>query len=238
MKLPSKISPDRIKDSIIEVRYSSKLPFDILLGIFFESLDDDYTYANRPNLHSTPFVLESNVKLSISGSALFFNKKIKIEFLPNIMVFNCLESYLGWEEYFDEVKKVLVQINNTKRIESYLRIGLRYISEYPNMDIHDITKFSFSFGMPKIQSENFIFRSEFFENNFIIVLNLANNLNLIGSDNIVSKISNIDIDVIRDVNISDLDELLQIISNAHSEEKKVFFDILNERFLNELKPIY
>jgi hypothetical protein len=48
MKLPKKITPDRIKDAIVEVKYSSKYPFEVIVGLIFKALDDSYKYTNRP----------------------------------------------------------------------------------------------------------------------------------------------------------------------------------------------
>ena len=45
---PTKITPDRIKSAIVELKYSSKLPFEVVIGLFYKVLDDTYTYVNRP----------------------------------------------------------------------------------------------------------------------------------------------------------------------------------------------
>lgn len=249
MKIPKKISPDRIKDSIVEIKYTSKLPFEVALGIFYKSLDDTYTYTNRPVgkqqlPNALPLNLLEKFEIQVGSRPLFFNDKIKIELQPNSIIFNSLNDYVSWDVYKFEIKKVLSQISMAGVVENYTRIGIRYISEYPNIDLKDCVKFSFSFGMPDIISDTFTFHSEFKQNDLRIILNISNNLSVLSpksSSNqlAISQLSNIDIDVIME-NITEqsFESLLSKIEVVHQKEKEVFFNLLSETFLATLNPIY
>jgi uncharacterized protein (TIGR04255 family) len=48
----------------------------------------------------------------------------------------------------------------------------------------------------------------------------------------------IDIDVIREHNITNIDELIIGINNAHSIGKDLFFSLLRPEFLESLNPVY
>ncbi|MCF3110919.1 TIGR04255 family protein [Niabella sp. CC-SYL272] len=231
MRLPKEISPDSIKDSIVEIRYASKLPFEVLLGIFFQSLDDSYTYTVRQ---------VSADRINISNSPLFYNKTIKFEILPNTIVFNCLDKYIGWDAYHIEIKKVLEQLTTTNNIETFNRIGIRYISQYNNTDLTTITKFDFKFGLPDVKSDNYSFRSEFSTSEFRTILTLVNGFPIVLPNSTeASTITTIDIDVIKDkISIKEVDEVLKLIGDAHLYQKTVFFSILKEDFLDTLNPVY
>lgn len=234
MKIPKKIHPDRIKDAIIEIRYTSKLPFEILLGIFFGALDDTYIYTGNllgEQQFPAPFPgsdLTKGIKFSLGSQNLFHNDKIKIQLQPNSVIFNCLNEYILWENYKAEIERVLSQLHATNTINQYNRIGVRYISEYPDCDLQDCIKFSFTFGMPNIQSETYQFRSEFVWDGFRVILNLSNNIPIIKQGDgvnlpIAAHVSLIDIDVISDGFIeTHLDNLMERLIQAQMKEKKSF----------------
>ncbi|MFD2966566.1 TIGR04255 family protein [Sphingobacterium bambusae] len=237
---PKSISPYRLRDAIVEVRYLSKLPLEILLGMFFTSLDESYKYQRRPvGPQSLPIDPSQQMQLVTGGNSLFYNDSIKFEFFPNSIVFNCLEEYLGWDKYFGEIKKVLHRIDKLAQFESYTRVGLRYISQYEGIDLRTVTKFEFSFGMPDVSSDNFQFRSEFdFGDSIRAVLGISNNLQVLGADNLAARLSTIDIDIIKPIDVHTLDNLLKEIELVHEKEKEVFFNMLQPDFLAQLHPVY
>jgi uncharacterized protein (TIGR04255 family) len=249
MKIPKKISPDRIKDAIVEVKYTSKIPFEVALGMFYNSLDETYLYTNRPiGKQQIPGALPSNllekIEIQFGNRALFYNDKIKIELQPNSIIFNCLNEYISWDIYKIEIEKVLSQLSKAVVIEAYNRVGVRYISEYPDIDLKDCVKFSFTFGMPEIVSDTYSFHSEFKLDSLRIILNLNNKLPVLSPKNSTSllsitPVSNIDIDVIMEnITVSDYKELLECIERTQMKEKEVFFNLLNDNFLASLNPIY
>ena len=66
---------------------------------------------------------------------------------------------------------------------------------------------------------------------------ILNNNNLLSVAN--NPISNIDIDVIMEnLKISSIKELLECIEKTHLKEKEVFFNLLNEKFLDSLNPVF
>ena len=88
MKIPRKITPDRISDSIVEIRYNTNIPFEALIGIFYQAVKDTFRYTNRPLGRqqfpiSVPSSLPQEIKLSLGGLSLFHNDKIKVfSFFP------------------------------------------------------------------------------------------------------------------------------------------------------------
>jgi uncharacterized protein (TIGR04255 family) len=249
MKIPIKISPDRIKDAFVEVKYTSKVPFEVAVGMFYKSLDETYTYTNRSigkqQLPSAfPLNLSERLEIQIGSRPLFYNDKIKIELQPNSIIFNCLNDYISWDIYKLEIEKVITQLEKADVFETYKRVGVRYISEYPNIDLTDCVKFSFTFGMPNIVSDTYSFHSEFKQDSFRIILKLNNKLPVLSPKSSsaqldVTPISTIDIDVIMEnLKIHSNKELLECIEKTHLKEKEVFFNLLNEKFLDSLNPIY
>ncbi|APY08373.1 hypothetical protein BWZ20_08705 [Winogradskyella sp. J14-2] len=234
MDIPKSISPDRIVDAFVEVRYDSHLPFEIVVGTIFQNLDESYIYTNAPSKN----LPVGGLNLSLGGTPLFYNDKIKIMLLDNSILFNILSSYIGWKEYIYQIKKVLSQIAGVNSpIKNYRRASVRYISEYPEMNIHDSFKFNFSFGLPHVKSDVYTFRSEFQEEDLKIFLNFQNNVKIKSTGD--KKISTVDIDVLNEnVSGNSIEYILEAISTAHDKQKEVFFSIMKEEYLKTLKPIY
>lgn len=245
MKIPKKISPDRIKDAIVEVRYSSSLHFEVIAGMFYQSLDDSYSYTNRPLHKTAPYqqnIATGELTFALGGQSIFYNDKIKIQVLPNSLVFNILNEYISWENYKPEIEKALKQLQKANVIEKFTRIGMRYISEYPNHDLGTCVKFNFTFGMPSVVSDKYLFQTEFQYDGFRVILNLKHNQPVISireKNQVSVATSTIDIDTIsKDFQITDLKQLLDIIDEVHQKEKEMFFNLLREDFLKTLNPEY
>lgn len=110
MKLPKKITPDSILEAVVEVRFASNFPSELLLGIIVDAFDDSYTYTDRP-LKPVPQLPQNlvssrqQVRIQVGTQSLLYNDKIIIQILPNSFVFTCLNKYVGWSEYQPEIKK-------------------------------------------------------------------------------------------------------------------------------------
>lgn len=243
MKLPKKISPDNIKDSVVEIRYEAAIPHEILVGLIYGKLSPNFKYTNRPLVENNLNPLNINIPKEIliaSGVSLFYNDKIKIQVQPNSIVFNCLKEYILWDNYFKQIRNVMTVLYEIG-ITKYTRIGLRYINEYPNMELKNFVNFNFQFGMPQVESDLYIFKSEFRLNPFKVILNLKNRVltQKINTD-LVESTSYIDIDVILEkIEINKLEELFLRIDEAHTTEKNIFFHkLLKEEYLKKVKIDY
>jgi uncharacterized protein (TIGR04255 family) len=248
MKLPRKIYPDNLKDTIIEVRYTSKLPYQAIIGIFYSALIEKYTFTNRPiekqqvaQLRTLPEI-PKEITLTLGSINLFYNENIKIQLQPQSIIFNCFDKYIGWDDYKKEIQFVLDKIISTKSIDTFIRVGVRYITQYQETDLRNCVKFQFTFGMPEIKSNSYSFRTEFVMDEFRIILNLNNNILSLKQrrdiDTTVTPISIIDIDVFQAIPVSDQSDIFSYIEKTHLREKELFFNLLQEDFLNSLKPEY
>lgn len=249
MQVPKKITPDNIKEAVIELRYQSDLPFEVLLGLFFNAFDDTYTYTstpikNKPNVPGQIGKQNKEVIFNLGGQSILYNDKISIRIAPNAFVFSCLTQYIGWDDFIPEVKKALTTISETKHVEKWTRIGLRYITEYKNKDLKDCINFNFSFGLPEVKSVSTSFRSEFNYFNSKVILNLNNKIPALEQSSSnpqpqIIPVSIIDIDVIKEpLEITNNDKLFEEIEDSHDKEKEIFFGMLKNEFLETLKPLY
>lgn len=247
MQLPSKITPDSISDAVVEIRYLADLPFEVLLGLFFDAFDESYTYISRPPKPPRPGVnqnLLGGVIINFGGEKLLYNDKISIQLRENSFIFSCLDKYIGWKSFRPEIEKAIKVVSDMGKVLKWNRVGLRYISEYPNTDLKECTNFDFTFGLPNIRSSSTAFRTEFTYKASKVILNLSNQIPVARQLTLnklpeIVPTSIIDIDVILEaIEEHDVLKLLNIVDSAHMIEKEVFFTLLTEKFLKTLNPEY
>ena len=244
MKIPKIITPNRIRDAIVEIRFNSKFPIEVLIGLIFNALEDSYKYTNRPfetktRQNQLPSV-SSEITLRLGSTNIFYNDKINFIVNSNSIIFNCLDGYISWSSYRAEIIKIIKILIHLETVIHFDRIGLRYISDYENISLTDCVNFKFSFGMPNVESENYIFKSEFDQDNIRVIINLSSNIPKSSPDSEnVRQISTIDLDCIVFLEkLKTLDELVSFLDIAHLKEKELFFTLLREDFLKTLNPEY
>ncbi len=242
MKIPIKIEPDRIKDALVQVFYDSNLPYEILIGYVHNTLTSNgFKYI-------TPFQERNKTnqqQVNFNPTHLFVgpNDQVKIQIHPNrSLTFNSISNYIGWTKYrviIEDVLRFLLKENN---IHAFSRVGIRYISEFENIDILDKVKFGYDPSFPGTKIDNSTSNLKWKDESYDISLNLTSNLpvNIIKEDQeAITSISLIDIDVIkRNFEIEDIGELMSTIDGCHLKQKFVFFSLLNKEFLSELNPVY
>ena len=145
--LPIKIDPHQIREAVVEIRYISELPFEVIVGKVHAGLTGNFNFTIR---QVRPDVNQ------IVNQFLFYNDSINVQLLPAAFVFSCRQGYLGWNDFFVEISKtiqLLLSEGSDLKIEKCNRVGVRYISQYVEKSINECTKFGFSWGMPEIISE-------------------------------------------------------------------------------------
>lgn len=240
MKVPKKISPDRISSAVVEVRYQSQIPHEIAVGMFFQGLDETYIYelVEAAPTAANGYQLKRQVTFTKGG--------LHITFGQFSIIFRVLNAYPGWEVFSKGIIEALTQMNATPVIEDYKRVGIRYLSEYPNMELSDIINYDFS-KVKQVGTVNYNIGTEYKDGDYRVLLKFNNNAIYVnvpvppikeGQNESILK-STIDVDIIRD-NMTDMNlaSILSIIEEVHIKQKEVFFSILKEDFLATLTPVY
>lgn len=232
MKIPKKISPDNIKEAIIQIRFEPNCPTELVLGKFnhicSELLDFVSTKVTREENNS--LIIENNTGgFFIDKSELF-----KVEINGDSITFNTqVDDYPGWEKYSNFINSIIEKCTKNELFKQIHRIGVRYISHFDNITIFDKLKVNISVPFTNL-NDSTQFRSEFLYNEYRVILTILNHIN-----NKEIKTSVIDIDVIKQVNSSPkVCNLNECIESSHFTQKEIFFNLLSDEFLNTLNPEY
>ncbi len=249
--LPVRITPARIRESIVQVYFRSDIPVEPLVGYLYSILGQEFSmsYSNNPsfspdhisNEHSMP----KGVSIQVGPRYFFFNNNVKIVLdHQGSLIFNCMDDYLGWSKYGEFIKAVLKSLMEKAIIKHISRIGVRYISEFANTDLLDKLKFKFSLAPIEGQYNSCSFAISWNSLPHLINLNLGNKLPIKPvlehpEHQVIDFVSLIDVDVIlENVNIEYFDQFKEELDDVHMKEKEVFFSLLNPDFLLTLNPEY
>ena len=248
MKLPKKITPDRIRDSIVQVFIKTEIPFEPLVGYLFGTLSEmGFAYSNellKQPQKKTVTTQPNEIVVNLLPQHLYFNEEIKIQLHQSgSLIFNSVNKYIGWSKFASYIQSTLTKLVEQNVIQGYSRVGIRYISEFPNIDLLDKLNFSFNLQGLNQSLQNGSFRFEWNDSPHKIVVNLGMKLPIGVSTTVegekIDFISLIDIDVINmEVSITKNEELFAAIEAAHLKQKEIFFGLLREDFLESLNPDY
>lgn len=249
MGLPKKISPERIRDAVVQLFFATEVPFEPLIGYFHAFLSaEGYSYTNRPVrpkhfLQQGTQALPDIFDLALAPQYFFTNDTIRFQVNDGSLVFNCIDTYPGWGAYFEQIKQVVRLLLGKGVVSNFNRVGLRYISEFPNIDILEHTNFMVELSSLKEPIISGNFRVEWAKEPYRFIVNLATKLPIealvVPLEEEAKFTSLIDIDVIHEGFVEEKPEnLFSIIDRVHQHQKEQFFGLLKPEFLKTLKPEY
>ncbi len=236
MKLPKKITPCPIVDSILELRFATGFPHDAVFGIVYNAFKSEYPkYESLPILQLPEPVRKADPNLRFKPYYRLSNDKFVIQIGADVATISSFPEYSGWDVFKQEICSFFKTIKTLSIIDDVSRIGLRVINFFPEADIFQEAKISFAISDEPVVSQKTLFTTEFsFENNIKSTLNISN-------DAMINSIqgSIIDIDTFceynKEFNVSDILTEIELI---HNKEKDLFFLLLKDAFLKKFNPEY
>jgi uncharacterized protein (TIGR04255 family) len=242
MRIPKKITPSPVKDVIAEIRYKDAIASEIFAGTIYGAFKDKYDCQfQRLPINDTPIALrEANPLLKYQAHYVIDigDVTIRISLASVSVAINCV--YNGWEWYYNFVKEFIETLQGLQLINSLERLGLRY-SSFFSEDISDKIKVSIKiadFDIKEAKAKNYV-RTEWNDSKITYILQISNNV-ILNENNTAINGSLIDIDVsanFEDLNFS-IEDCKELLIEFHEKQKKIFFNILKQEFLNSLQPEY
>ena len=240
-KYPVQLGSSPVVESVLEVRYSSKIPSEAIFGIIYTNVDDQF------DDHKTLPILEFPETMRTQSPNLKYQPhyelrkgdNLKLRIGPQVLLFSNSRPYLGWPDWFGFVKNIFSKIRGTKILSTTERLGIRYINLFPENILDDKANLQLIVNDADIKDEPTSFRIEMSDPPFRRVLQVANSVS-ITVDNQQVRGSVIDIDYVTEFEPNmDFYETFEGFSNdAHNRIKRLFFDLLKPAFLKTLDPSY
>ncbi|MCH7658780.1 MAG: TIGR04255 family protein [Bacteroidetes bacterium] len=237
-KIPKKLTPDLLIETILEVKFTSSVHFEIFIGKMYNELTKQGYIYSSPTMDALE-TDDPRKQIIVNFNALqpiFENEKVIIKLTPNSIIFNCAKEYIGWDKYFPVIKNVLSMINKLDLIKVYHRIGLRYINSLQSINIYDklIDEVRIKVADYKTRSTTFLTVIE--DEVFNINLKVENDVKRKDQPDSVSLLD-IDVYLFKEKGI-EFDQIFDLVDKAHNKEKEVFVNLLKEEFITTLNPEY
>jgi uncharacterized protein (TIGR04255 family) len=236
--IPKKITPCSIVEAVFEARFETSIPSAAVLGLLYPNLLDKFQNFNElPILQIPEDIRNQNPNLKYQPFYRFSdNANFEILVGSNVVAISNTKNYAGWELFSENIYFILNILLEAKIPSAISRFGLRYMSFF-ELDIFKVINFELTQNKSPILSEALFINSLLRCDNFLINLQLSNNVILPENQkkgslvDIDTYVENIELEMFKE-------EYKPILENAHLQEKKLFFGLLNKDFLDSFSPEY
>ncbi|MFA7074908.1 MAG: TIGR04255 family protein, partial [Endomicrobiaceae bacterium] len=210
-----------IQEAIFEIKFSSKFPDDAVFGIFYNIINEIFTY---PEIVRLPiYQIPENIRLndpSLKYSAHYklIKDNISIGLGPNVIFFSNIKPYKGWTNWNNTIINILSELIKGDCFKEIEQMGLRYIN-YFKQNLCDVSNFEINLSFDSIANKTFSFKTETNNNNFLQIIQLHNKINFqIDNKTLIGSI--IDIDIISQKIIAEnfIETIVNTIENLHKTE--------------------
>lgn len=244
-KYPVQLKNPPIIESIVEIKFNSSLPDEVVFGVFYSSIKDKYSQIEELHTAKIPKeIIENEPSLKFAPHYVLKSKEKPLLLMigPKVLVFKYQKyqdstiEYPGWHDYiYDEIVKTLFEITKVNYITEVLRVGLRAI-DFIEEDIFPKLKISIDILGKELNVAEKSFRFNIKEDGFDNIIAISNSslLMIKGEPN---KGSTIDIDTSKEDKITeDIQSYLsEVIKYGHEANKNLFFSLLKDDYINELE---
>ncbi len=231
-QLPKIIEICPIIDSTIEIRFKSKIHYNAVFGLIYSKLSSDFKKVeNLPILQVPEPIRMKDPNLKHKPLYKISNAEFAVQIGPDVLTVGCVPKYVGWRRFSNKIFSILDKVEELKIISEVERLGIRYINFF-DQNIFDKIKLDISLSGEKIQDQKSVFRTQITKGKFICTLQVANDAKLNNVDGSI-----IDIDCYKTRGLQDFfKNKEELINDGHLKEKELFFNLLSDNLLEELKP--
>jgi uncharacterized protein (TIGR04255 family) len=236
MNIPNKIVPERLKDTIVEIRFKSETPFEYRLGLCHQVLKSLDVFPVSPfNAHSIELDPTNFLTLDYPKN-LFEDGTIRLRITDDRLIFNTNGIYCGWQIFGQSIQNIVKKLFSEGLLGEFYWVGLRYVSEFEKIHVFEKLIWDFQYDWQGAKSVNTSFRTEWLDESDHVIVNLVNNAQ---RENDFYSLMDIDINyAIRLQSSTPIETLFEHIERLHDKEKTVFFGLMKPDFLESLNPIY
>lgn len=248
MRTPHKITPDYLKDTIVEIRLAFNVSRELIPGLVLEALSPigfGYTPVSTSNPSGVNISLGPNQQVAVgiggNGHGFFIKENVRVQFFDSQIFFNCLaDKYIGWNAYSQEIIMVIEQLMKKQFVKFFNRVSIRYISEFKDIEILKNIKGEINIQSVGVKLDNAILRLTDEVGNMKTFITLTNKAKRISpQESQIIEASLVDINVFENFEPStDTDFLKEKLNQTHSKQKDTFFGLISDHFLKTLNPEY
>jgi len=237
---PKYLEKDLVVEAIFEIRFKSNFPEEALAGLLYNHYKDRVSNGleKLPHLQVPELIRKQDPNLQFMPLYRISMGNLIIQIgSNNVSLINTGSGcYLGWSEFFENIKNFVSVAIKMTAISEITRCSLRYI-DFLERNAIEVCNISLNNSIKYDRKQ--ICNTEIYRNgNFHIKTTIATEVTLEnGIDRKKLKGSIIDTDISLEMNLPET-ELSANINHMHDIAKEVFFSLLKPEFITELGPKY
>jgi len=253
MQIPIKLETDTIIEAVAEIRFQGieSKTGALLPGILYS---DPHIKEKYPKLEELPAaqmpsaVIESNSDLEYAATHRMSGERLSIQIGRKSIAMSCKTPYIGWNTFGKEIKQLIEILLNSELLANVERVSLRYINllEMPiEEQVHGLEKLRTQIKLTDhdlitdSQAKSTYLRTELLQSECINIIQLFWPGKLPGAEGKELHGTIVDVDTIKETNISEFTESYpELLNIVHDTEKNIFFPLLTQETLDDLGPIY
>ena len=239
MKLPTRISPCPIVEAVMDIRFTSSEPWQVMPGLLYGAVRERYKEQKElPLTHIPEEVREQDPNLRLQALVRFQAGHLMLQLGPRILsVIFAGGEYPGWPAFREQMEWLLPRLKGLGFIEQVGRLGLRYIDFFEGNALPKLQARLILRGEDAADRETSfttIFEREEFRQRLHI-----NNRSILRAGDETKPGTVLDLDTwLSGANLEVYEKGLSYFDHAHRLQKELFFRLLEPDYLETLHPEY
>lgn len=238
-RLPKKITPCPIVETILEIRFVTSEPWRTLPGLLFTNIRERYPQQRDLPLAQLPEeIRRKDSAFTYLPLLQFLSNDFLIQFGPRVVsLVTKPNNYPGWEAIEKEMTWLLERLKRSGFITEGERLGVRYINFHPQ-NVFDQLILGVNVAGQELHGNELSITTVLRREPLIARLHIANSA-ILGTDQDVRSGSVLDLDVwLGALDFELFTNGLTKFGEAHRFEKEIFFGLLKPESLASLNPQY
>lgn len=238
-RLPIKIDPCPIVETILEMRFITSESWRTLPGLLFANIRGRYPEQKDLPLAQLPEEIRRHEPaFTYQPLVQFLSRDFLIQFGPRVVsLVTKANEYPGWNAVEKEMAWLLSQLQKMGFVSEGERLGARYINFF-GFDIFEKLLLDVTAGGKRLAGGELSVTTVLRQPPLTARLQVANSA-ILGTGNDAKHGSVLDVDVwVGSLDFEVYQNDLKKFGEAHYLEKQIFFGLLKPDFLKTLNPVY
>ena len=235
-----KLARNPIIDAIAEVRFTSAVPSDAIIGLVYEKVRSQFGAPEGLPILQLPAALrEADPNLRYQHGHRFKMPGHSLLVGPRTIALSSYP-YIDWPTAKGVFAQLLTQLTSAALFERVERIGLRYINLFEDkLNIFEHSTMRIEIEGESIFNQSITLRTERSLDDFLVVTQMSNHA-IAEVQGQKKSGSALDIDVIKENPHVDSDDLpgslIRLFDNANAVADKTFFGLLKQELIDTYEP--
>lgn len=241
MRTPKRLARNPIVDAVAEIRFTSKIPNDAIIGLVYSTLQNTFgTPESLPILQLPAALREKDPNLRYQA-CYKFTKPGNVLLIGPYNVALSTYPYSDWGAASPLLHEILTRLNAVELFERIERLGLRYVNFFEKLNICEHSTLTLQVRNISIAKQSITLRTETESKGFKVITQVSNCAQAQVAGEMKSG-SILDIDVVKpDLNISPdslTHDLRSLFMLANEIADTTFFNLLADDFIATFEPEY